>query len=311
MENQKIIYDDCLKYLIAPYPRKERTQLELTILSEGSNEPIITWNNIIVDGHKRYEICKRNKIPVIAKEQEFECIEAVIVWICANQLKRTNLSEETRKYLIGMQFENEKIITKMHAKYRRNHIAETDVDVTNDAPNRQKSAQTIALANNISIASVQKYSVFARSVEKIRLKEPKLVSKILSGQYRLSHSHVIDMADLTKEELQRINRKIEMNPREFMQYRTSRNSNETGKFEAIPTQELMGPSVKDMPEYDPDAEIKSLALTIPSWQSSIERAKRNTDFSQVSEEAKSNLKTKLHSLSMTIVHTWMEMEDKK
>ena len=59
MENQKIIYDDSLKYLIAPYPRKERTQLELTILSEGSNEPIITWNNIIVDGHKRYEICKR------------------------------------------------------------------------------------------------------------------------------------------------------------------------------------------------------------------------------------------------------------
>lgn len=31
--------------------------------------------------------------------------------------------------------------------------------------------------------------------------------------------------------------------------------------------------IKNMPKFDPDAEISSLSLTIPSWISSIERVK--------------------------------------
>ena len=30
---------------------------------------------------------------------EFECREAAIAWICANQLGRRNITEETRKFL--------------------------------------------------------------------------------------------------------------------------------------------------------------------------------------------------------------------
>ena len=73
----------------------------------------------------------------------------------------------------------------------------------------------------------------------------------------------------------------------------------------IPT----GPSVKDMPEYDPDAEISSLTLTIPSWKSSIERAKNTADLTIVSPRAKGDLAQALRELRNTIADMLSEMED--
>ena len=35
---------------------------------------------------------------------EFDCREAVIAWICSNQLGRRNISEETRKFLENLGF---------------------------------------------------------------------------------------------------------------------------------------------------------------------------------------------------------------
>ena len=64
-----------------------------------------------------------------------------------------------------------------------------------------------------------------------------------------------------------------------------------------------------MPEFDPDAEISSLTLTIPSWQSSIERAKNTADLTSVSPQAKGNLVRALNELSNTIADLLLEMED--
>ena len=97
------------KNLIRPLQRKEYLQLEQNILSDGCRDPIITWNGVIVDGHNRYEICMRHQIPFAVLEMDFSCEAEAIAWICANQLGRRNISEETRKYLIGKQFEAEKL----------------------------------------------------------------------------------------------------------------------------------------------------------------------------------------------------------
>ena len=64
-----------------------------------------------------------------------------------------------------------------------------------------------------------------------------------------------------------------------------------------------------MPEFDPDAEISSLTLTIPSWKSSIERAKNTADLAIVSPQAKDNLVQALHELRKTIADLLSEMED--
>ena len=57
-----------------------------------------------------------------------------------------------------------------------------------------------------------------------------------------------------------------------------------------------GPTVKDMPQFDPDAEITGLTLTIPSWGSSIERIRTKTDLSIVSAAARARLTDALKDL---------------
>lgn len=93
MGRRRLKTDEEFKHLIRPLRQREYTQLEQNILSDGCRDPIVVWNDIIVDGHNRYEICMRCDIPFEVKEMEFECREAAIAWICANQLGRRNITE--------------------------------------------------------------------------------------------------------------------------------------------------------------------------------------------------------------------------
>lgn len=57
------------------------------------------------------------------------------------------------------------------------------------------------------------------------------------------------------------------------------------------------PAIKTMPSYDPDAEVASLTLTIPSWISSIDRAQSNADLKLVSKTARMRLEEALRQLA--------------
>ena len=89
--------DPEFKALIRPLRKDEYLQLEVNLSIDGCRDPIITWNNIIIDGHSRYEICNRLHIPYAVREMPFENRERAIVWICSNQLGRRNITEETRR----------------------------------------------------------------------------------------------------------------------------------------------------------------------------------------------------------------------
>ena len=109
---EQLQIDEEFKTLIRPLKKDEYFQLEINLTIDGCRESIIVWNGIIVDGHNRYEICNRLRIPYAVQEMRFENREEAIIWICANQLGRRNLTEENRRYLIGKQYELEKIARK-------------------------------------------------------------------------------------------------------------------------------------------------------------------------------------------------------
>lgn len=56
--------DPEFKTLIRPLRKDEYLQLEVNLTVDGCREPIITWNNIIIDGHNRYEISGSRETPV-------------------------------------------------------------------------------------------------------------------------------------------------------------------------------------------------------------------------------------------------------
>ncbi len=56
------------------------------------------------------------------------------------------------------------------------------------------------------------------------------------------------------------------------------------------------PEIKQMPEYDPDAELSSLNLTIPMWIRSMKRSVSIINFKEASTNARKKLSDTLTDL---------------
>ena len=289
--------DPQFKNLILPLWRKEYLQLENDLLANGCREALTSWKGILIDGHNRYEICMRHQIPFHVVEMNFACREEAVAWICANQLSRRNLPEEFRKYLIGKQYESEKIVSKIKNPGGLNQYSgevPAPEKIVSARNTRRQIASKIAQENYISRASVEKYAIYSQALDIIAEKEPDIVYNILSGQYKIAHKKVVEFSKLTAAEIREIGRRMQKMREPSVQYNKFRVIL-PDSAEGIPGEEPVL-SVKDMPAFDPDADINVLTLTIPSWSSSINRVRTKTDLSIVSAGAKDRLVTELRLL---------------
>ena len=286
--------DQEFKTLIRPLRKDEYLQLEVNLTIDGCREPIITWNNIIIDGHNRYEICNRLHIPYAVSEMPFESREQVIVWICNNQLGRRNITEETRRYLIGKQYELEKVARKHpnatgFNQYKRRNKGERGESF-------RRTAQKFSAQYNVSTGAVQKYAIFSKALDIVGQADPELPGKVLSGTFKISHENLVALSKMPPEEIRRIGAKPEDLQHPFTSYSDTRKEFANMDEESvIPMQENL-PPIKVTPKHDPDAEIAGLTLTVPSWISSIERARNLANMNAASLDAKCRLEEALLSL---------------
>lgn len=302
------------KNLIRPMRRQEYVRLENSIIANGCKEPIYVWGEYIIDGHNRYEICQKHGIPFQIEEIAFDSKEEAIVWICKRQLKRKTITEEARKFLIGMQYECEKIVNKALRPNRNQYTVvpseeEEEASTTSNKYGYQsghRSATRIAEENHVSYGTVEKYAYYTRALEMIGSKEPELVPKILSGRFKISHSYILDMAKMSVEELREINARMNKKTTPVFHYSQSRS---VVKQTDTPTTGAKQGNIKDMPEFDPDASITELTLTIPHWVSSIQRTQGHTDFSIISEGARKKLIEALTSLEETAFELLILMQE--
>ncbi len=316
---QTLNIDKDFKNLIRPLQKKEYLQLEANLLTDGCRDPIITWNGFIIDGHNRYELCMRHQIPYAVAQMEFDCRESVIAWICANQLGKRNITEEMRKFLIGMQYESEKLANSLKNVRGKNQYGEPGCELSCEISELREeakpyfsshvTAQRIAQENQISGGTVLKYAIYTRALETIGQKAPEMVPKILSGRYKISHNNVVDLSGLTSDEIKKVGRRMEQSQQPFVQYNRTRQEMQYTKGQTVLTESPSTPSVKDMPAFDPDAEITALTLTIPSWASSIKRTQANTDFDSVSDYAKNKLTDTLIDLKHTVSKMLSEIKE--
>lgn len=283
------------KQLIPPLTPNEYSQLEENIVKDGCREPLCVWENTIVDGHNRYEICTRLNIPFLLQEVGFNTHEEAIAWICANQLGRRNISNKTRKYLIGKRYEIEKKLLGATNPSGKNQFSEKEVGDTlcpqpQTQEGKEKTAEKIGKEYNLSQTTIKKYGNYAKSIDKLAKEEPELISEILTGKIKISQDNVTKLAKQSSEEINNVKTQLNNNNNNFVSH---------SKTRVIPEKKEKT-TVKDMPAYDPDAEISSLALTIPSWISSINRTLSVADFNKTSGKARAKLQNELKQLKYTI-----------
>lgn len=96
--------DSEFQALIPPLSAEERAQLEANLLADGCRDPLVVWEtsdgqNILIDGHNRYEICTSLGSSYEVEWMQFDSRSAVIEWIIKNQFGRRNLSDYQRGVL--------------------------------------------------------------------------------------------------------------------------------------------------------------------------------------------------------------------
>jgi ParB-like nuclease domain len=155
--------DQEFKDLIPRISEKHLEELERSIKAEGCRDPLLIWEGIIIDGHNRYEICRRNAIPYKVIEHPFETRDAAKMWIVTNQLARRNLTPQQASYLRGVRFLLEKRKAGGHGS-RFSPFGET--------------AEKIARATGVSKQTVQRDAQFARAVNSL---PPGKRAEVLAG----------------------------------------------------------------------------------------------------------------------------------
>jgi len=289
--------DPRFRSLIRPLYPKEYKQLEENLMRDGCRDPIITWNGFIIDGHNRYEICTRRHIPFAVLPMSFDCREAVEIWICTNQLGRRNLADEARHFLIGKQYEAEKAISMNRNPLGINQHPFKTIDGM-EKITRKRTAERIGEENHISGGSVEKYAAYARAVDEIERKSPKMAARILAGTYKVSHNNVLELAKLPPEKIEKVRKRIEDLQKPMGLYGQIRTILQTTE-EKMKEQEPLKTTVKDMPKFDPDAQVVGLSLTVPSWTSSLERLLQE-NVMDASEKARADLQKNLNDLKRQI-----------
>ena len=149
---------------IPPLTEDEFLLLEQNIVADGEVlDPLIIWNNTILDGHNRYRILKKHpEIPFKTYPKDFSDKYAAIAWICNNQLGRRNLTPEQRRYLIGKRYEAEKA---SHGGPRDNERSATGQFTASlsgeDLRLPERTSEKIAAETNTSRSFVENAERFA------------------------------------------------------------------------------------------------------------------------------------------------------
>lgn len=98
------------KNLIPALSPEEREQLQANIVEHGgARDPLVVWqrddaDDILLDGHNRYDICERLGLPYEVEHLEFNDRDEAADWIDRNQLGRRNLSKQDYKLLLGRRY---------------------------------------------------------------------------------------------------------------------------------------------------------------------------------------------------------------
>jgi len=151
------------KNLIPPLTPEEYEGLKQSILKEGCRDSIVVWNNTIVDGHNRYEICTENNIKYKTSETIFDSIFSAREWIIRNQFGRRNLSAYDRS-ILALQL---KSVIAGRAKEKQIEHGKTAPGKTlNQKSDEVNTAKELAKIAGVSHDTIQRVETIQRELPK-------------------------------------------------------------------------------------------------------------------------------------------------
>nr|DAZ14436.1 MAG TPA: putative chromosome-partitioning protein [Caudoviricetes sp.] len=169
-----------LRDFIPPLSGEEKKQLEDSLLKYGyKGAPIYIWNDYIVDGHNRYELCKKHNIEFPVEELilgDDATIIDVMEWMINTQLGRRNLPPAQRLAVM------DKFKRKIQEQAKSTQGTRTDLT---SSPNGEKVISTHTDKELAKMAGVGTGTV-ARFNKVMKSDDEELKKKVLSNEVSIN-----------------------------------------------------------------------------------------------------------------------------
>jgi hypothetical protein len=151
---------------------EEHQNLHNDIISRGVISPIVIWarggQNVILDGHNRYKICKEFDREFTTHEMWMKTREEAMNWMILHQLGRRNLSPDAARILRGKLYNSAK---KEVGSVNQHTVARGKI-----CP-QQKTAEIVAKQTGVSPRTVKNDAKFSELVEAAGL-----TAKVMAGE---------------------------------------------------------------------------------------------------------------------------------
>ena len=202
----KLIIDPEFRDKIPPLTEEEFTLLEENILTDGAVfSPLIVWDNIILDGHNRYEIIQKHpELTYAVQKLPIDNRYEAIAWICKHQLGRRNLTPQQKKYLIGQRYDAEKMAQGGDRK-SGDAISRGQIDLLiSQGSTNNATRKKIAAESGTSDSYVKRADRFAKGVDAAEEVLPGIKQEILTGAIKPTETAVAAVAKAEPEERPRL-----------------------------------------------------------------------------------------------------------
>ena len=185
----QIIVDPEFKALIPPLSAEERAQLEANLLADGCRDPLTVWGRaggeqILVDGHNRYEICSAHGLDFNTVAMAFADREAAMDWMDANQLGRRNITPDQFTLLLGRRYNRAK----------KSHGGDRKSEESRDQFEPLKTAEKLATEHGVSPATVKRAGQYAEAVAKVEKAVPGFTAAAAPRQAVVKAAALIEKA---------------------------------------------------------------------------------------------------------------------
>jgi hypothetical protein len=138
---------------------------------------------VLVDGHNRFKICQKRGIPYKIKKLSFDTIDDAKVWMIDNQIGRRNLTPDQMSYYRGLKYLS---LRKSRGGYD---------NVKSKGQNETSTSELVSKFFNVSESTVKRDAKFAEGLNIIGKSNPKLKTKILTGESKVKKGDIQALAD--------------------------------------------------------------------------------------------------------------------
>ena len=296
-----LLTDDEFKSLDIPLTTDQYVSLDYQIKKGLCREPVVIWHDYILEGHQRYDLYQKYHVPFNVEMQYMANRYLAAAWCCRKQLTRTDLTANAEAWLLYRLFNIEQKIAQREKardffQYRQlSPSKRAGTDECTKSTDVTVIQERICEEYKISLATLRRYIIYGKSLDQLEKIVPTVRKRVLTGDLEVARVHVPDLLKMPRQDLQekvdnpRCHKLEVPRPEKPLKYvpKKSRQSHNNIKLST---------GIKEMPKYDPDAELNGLAFTVSAWKNAVSRAIEKTDFDHATIGGRAKLHGALEGL---------------